>query len=278
MSAPSGTIEYRYAQYCTTGTAGTHPFFLEVRQTRPTLVINAGGAMEYYAYDTRGNVTIHSRFPTGAPAPTLTDGSLWVPSDPDLRRCCVALGTPNIPAGSLTVRRTYLADYPGGFTASGCGAGPADRRLCNKPLSEIDANGNQTDFTYDQAHGGILTVTGPAVNGIRPQTRSAYVQRQAMIRNASNAIVATGVPIWLLSQTSTCRTGAASGNGCAIAGDEVITTYDYGPATGANNLLLRGVVVDAGGLNLRTCYRYDTLGNRISETRPEGTTALTACP
>jgi hypothetical protein len=151
--------------------------------------------------------------------------------------------------------------------------------LCNKPISRTDARGGVTDFTYDSTHGGVLTVTGPAVGGIRPQTRNTYVQRQAVVLDAGGAYVATGAPIWLLSQTSSCKTGAALGSGCAIVGDEVITSYDYGPVTGANTLLLRGTVVDSGGgMNLRTCYRYDSLGNRVSETRPEGTVGLTACP
>lgn len=150
--------------------------------------------------------------------------------------------------------------------------------LCTKPITRTDALGNVTDYTYDPVHGGVLTEILPTVNGVRPQTRTAYVQRQAMVRDAAGNIVASGAPIWLLAQTATCRTGAASGNGCAIAGDETITTYDYGPTSGPNNLLLRGVVVDAGGLNLRTFYSYDWQGNRISTTAPEGTTGWASCP
>jgi YD repeat-containing protein len=35
-------------------------------------------------------------------------------------------------------------------------------------------------------------------------------------------------------------------------------------------------LVDAGGLSLRTCYSYDALGNKISETRPRA--GLTSGP
>ena len=81
--------------------------------------------------------------------------------------------------------------------------------------------------------------------------------------------------IWLRTATSTCRTSAATGNPaspCATAGDEVLTSYDYGPDSGPNTLLLRGQAVTAtdGGVatTLRTCYAYDALGRKISETQP----------
>jgi YD repeat-containing protein len=64
------------------------------------------------------------------------------------------------------------------------------------------------------------------------------------------------------------------------AADEVIADYDYGPNSGPNNLWLRGQVATAtdGGAatSLRTCYRYDGLGRRISETQPEAN--LGSCP
>lgn len=62
------------------------------------------------------------------------------------------------------------------------------QKLCDKPIYTIDPRGHRTDYTYDPAHGGVLTETGPAgPNGIRPQTRYTYQQRHAWIRNASAA-------------------------------------------------------------------------------------------
>lgn len=153
----------------------------------------------------------------------------------------------------------------------------ASVKLCTKPIWQKDPFGNQTDFTYDPAHGGVLTETAPAVNGVRPQKRYTYIQRNAMVKDAGGSYVAMQPPVWLLASESYCKTGAASGSGCAIAGDEVVKTYEYGPATGANNLLLRGTVDDAsGGAPIRTCYSYDVIGNRISETRPAPAGA--SCP
>ncbi|RYF19885.1 MAG: hypothetical protein EOO77_09160 [Oxalobacteraceae bacterium] len=132
-----------------------------------------------------------------------------------------------------------------------------------------DPNGGATEYTYDAAHGGVLTETGPAVDNIRPQTRYTYVQRQAWVAGSGGGYAATGEYVWLLATKSTCRSGAASGAGCALgAGDEIRTVYEYGPDAGPSNLQLRGVVVDATGASQRTCYTYDWKGNRISETKP----------
>jgi len=145
--------------------------------------------------------------------------------------------------------------------------------LCDKPTKVTDPNGNVTDFTYDATHGGMLTKTEAAVNGTRPQTRYTYVQRNARDVNGT----ALTPPVWVLASEEYCKTTAASGSGCAGgASDEVVTTYDYGPTTGPNNLLLRGTVVDPTGLNLRTCYTYDQYGRKISETQPLGTGS--SCP
>jgi YD repeat-containing protein len=150
---------------------------------------------------------------------------------------------------------------------------------CNKPNWVLDARSHQSDFKYDPTHGGTLTVTLPAdVNGIRPQTRYTYAQRFAWYKNASGSVVQAATPIWVLATESFCRTVnvAVSGVGCSPASDEVVTTYDYGPTSGANNLFLHGKAVTADGTTLRACYSYDIYGNKISETSPNA--GLASCP
>jgi len=156
-------------------------------------------------------------------------------------------------------------------------------RSSSKPLSMTDANGNVTEYTYAPQHGGVLTETGPAVNGVRPQTRHSYAQRHAWVSNGAGGYVEAATPVWVRVATSTCRTSAATGNPaspCATAGDEVLTAYDYGPDSGPNTLLLRGQTVTStdNGVTrtLRTCYAYDALGRKISETRPNA--GLAGCP
>jgi hypothetical protein len=171
------------------------------------------------------------------------------------------------PANSSAGAIVTKADYP---------AACSNIVTCNKPNSVTDGRGNITQYTYDPVHGGIKTVTEPAnANGVAAQTRYFYAQLSAQFLNASGTLV-TGEPIWMLVQESSCKTGAASGDGCAVAGDEVRKVYQYGPASGPQDLLLHGIIHDATGLALRTCYSYDIYRNRISETTAGA--GLTSCP
>ncbi|MEH3098733.1 hypothetical protein [Sphingomonas adhaesiva] len=153
----------------------------------------------------------------------------------------------------------------------------ANAKAMEKPVTITDANGNVTDFSYSYDHGGILTETQPAVNGIRPQKRFEYSQRYAWIKNSSGGYAQAASPIWVLVRERYCRASAASGSTCAGgSADEVVTDYDYGPDTGPNTLVLRGVTVSADGQSLRTCYGYDSMARKISETRPRA--GLSSCP
>jgi hypothetical protein len=149
---------------------------------------------------------------------------------------------------------------------------------CNKPTSVTDANGNTATFVYDSVHGGPTTVTGPAVNGIQPQTRSSYLKHFAWYLNTSGVMTRETHGIYLLDTRSYCRSGpvAASGSGCSLANDEVVTSYDYGPDSGPNNLILRGKVVSADGQTHRICYGHDPQGNTIWETSPNANRS--SCP
>ncbi len=140
--------------------------------------------------------------------------------------------------------------------------------LCDKATKIVDPKGNESNYTYSAVHGGVLTATGPAdTNGVRPQTRYIYGQRNARDANGN----ALQPPIWVLLSEESCIKSAAVGTGCAAgSADEVMTSYDYGPTSGPNNLLLRGTAVTNAGKTLRTCYTYDNLGRRISETQPKG--------
>lgn len=98
------------------------------------------------------------------------------------------------------------------------------------------------------------------------------------MKTAAGDYSPTGSPVYLLTRTSFCKTSAATGDPaapCATAGDEVVTTYDYGPDSGPSNLQLRGTVTDAGGLNLRSCQSSDAMGNTTSQTGPGA--ALSSC-
>ena len=160
-------------------------------------------------------------------------------------------------------------------------------RLCNKPVQTVPERTNPsdltraTDYTYDVAHGGVLTATRPAVmvrqaNGVRvsvrPQTRYTYQQISAGLLNSSGTGYTAASAVWVLTQESECRTTSS----CAGTADEVRTIYEYGPSGTANALRLRGRTVTDNATSVRTCFTYDTVGNRISETGPGA--QLASCP
>lgn len=159
-------------------------------------------------------------------------------------------------AGSGLSNITLLAGYD---------ASCANYVTCNEPNWTKDAKGNQTDYTYDGTHGGLLTVTRPAptTGAVRPQTRYTYSQLQANFDKGSG-IVASGEPVYRVTAIAECQTLAT----CAGAADEVKTTIGYGPQTAGigNNLLpvsmSRGN--GAGTLTATTAVTYDAIGNVLT--------------
>jgi hypothetical protein len=150
----------------------------------------------------------------------------------------------------------------------------------NKPTQTIDPNGMASNFEYSTVHSGLLKKTLPAnENGVRPQTRFTYDTKYAWLKSGTGFSQAP-TPIWLLESEEYCRTTAsdASGNCAGGASDEVVTTYQYqqGSPTKGSNLLLLGVAVTADSQTLRTCYNYDAMGRKISETQPAAN--LMSCP
>ncbi|HEX8644909.1 MAG TPA: hypothetical protein VF702_13445 [Allosphingosinicella sp.] len=222
----------------------TGPFdwtFMGGEPSTPETVTRPEGNRIVYGYDGRGNLE-----------------SETLQAKPDAN---------GVRQGADIVRR---ADFPDTCTS---------RPTCNRPQWVEDGRGNRTRFTYDPVHGGVLTETGPAVNGVEPQVRYTYEQRYAWILNASGGYSRAASPAWVRTSERRCRTSAATGNPaapCAVANDESVTLYNYGPDNGPNNLLLRGTIVDPGGAALRSCYAHDANGNRTSETSPRA--GLADCP
>ncbi|WP_428153828.1 RHS repeat domain-containing protein [Brevundimonas sp.] len=122
----------------------------------------------------------------------------------------------------------------------------ANVRTCNQPLTTTDALGSVTDYTYDPAHGGVLSVTPPAptTGAARPQTRIAYAAQTAWYKNGAGNVVAAPSPIVLPVSISACATGTAAA--CVDTADEVRTTLSYGVGGVANNLLPMSVAEGSG--------------------------------
>lgn len=151
---------------------------------------------------------------------------------------------------------------------------------CRKPLSVTDARGGVTDSTYDAAHGGLLTQMSPApaAGGARPLLLRTYVQKYAYVKNSGGSLVAAATPVWVPATETSCQTVAGSSPPatCDSSAQQAVTTYEYGAAGTKDALMVKGMAVTADGQTLRTCYSYDMLGRKISETKPAAD--LATCP
>jgi len=161
-------------------------------------------------------------------------------------------------------------------TTAGYDATCANQKTCNKPNWTQDAKGNQTDYTYDATHGGLLTVTAPAPapGGVRPQTRYSYTPLQAWYKNSAGTIVASGQNVYQPTSISACQTTAS----CIGTADEAKTTIVYGTTGVANNLLPTSSSSGAGdgSLTATTAITYDIIGNALTVDGPLSGTADTA--
>jgi RHS repeat-associated protein len=152
--------------------------------------------------------------------------------------------------GNVTEQR-LVSKTPGTpsdiVTAAGFDASCANVRTCNKPNTTTDARGNVTDYSYDAAHGGVLSITKPAPTpgAVRPQTRYNYTQYTAV----------SGQPVYLPTGTSACQTAAS----CAGTADETKAVIAY--ETG--NLRATSVTTGdgSGALSAITSMTYDAIGN-----------------
>jgi RHS repeat-associated protein len=146
---------------------------------------------------------------------------------------------------------------------------------CGKPPTTTNANGNVTDYSYDPAHGGILTETLPApiAGAVRPQKRFSYTQLYAWYKNSSGTLVQAPSPVWMLTGISECRTLAS----CVNTVDETRTTIAYGAPGTPNNLLPTSTTVAAGdnSLSVTTTKTYDAQGNTLTVDGPLPGTADT---
>lgn len=215
------------------------------------------GRVTSYSYDDYGRA-IRVSLPSGSSETFLYDDRANI-----LRKEIIG------PLGTGNQTLTWSAVYP-----TQC----LNYKTCNKPLSITDPSGNTTTFTYDGNHGGVLTETSPSVNGVASVNRYTYAQRFALIKNSgANGWNQASSPVWVLTEKRTCRSTATVNNACSGgAADEVVTSYDYGPSSGGpNNLQLRGVTVISSDGVQRSCFTYDRMGRRSSESTPNA--GLSAC-
>jgi RHS repeat-associated protein len=206
---------------------------------RITSVQDELGHTTNYQYDSNGRVTKITQ-PEGNYAQYAYDG-----------RGNVTSTTAVAKSGSGLSNIVTSASFPSTCT---------NQKTCNEPTYTIDAKGNQTDYTYDSNHGGVLTITRPAptTGAVRPQLRNAYSQITA----------ASGDLVYMLTGTSTCQTGSS----CTGTSDESKSVISY------NSSLLPTLVSSGdgtGALTATVASTYDAAGNLLTTDGPLSGTADT---
>ncbi len=150
---------------------------------------------------------------------------------------------------------------------------------CTKPLTSTDANGNLTERTYASGHGGMVSemLPAPSAGGARPLKLISWTQRYVWTRNTSGSLVRSENPIWTKVSETQCQTlpGVSPAASCDGGAPVRTTTYEYGAAGTGESLLVKGITITAAGETLRTCYGYDAMGRKISETGPRA--GLASC-
>lgn len=285
---PYAVSEPRVTSVNINGEQTTYSYDLNLSGPRKVTSVNALGDATVYtgnfskkdplgrttalAYDTPYHRLVGATFPEGnAVVYEIDNGATGVAGE----RGNITKTTYNPKPGTVGAI-TESKEFPSSTFVNGVQIYTA--KTFNKPITSTDARGGVTNYTYDNAHGGLLTETlPPDANGIRPVKRYGYAARYAWIKNASGTYVQASTPVWLLMEERTCRTSATVGGGCSAGpSDELVTTFGYGLDSGPNNLLLREKVQTSEGNTLRTCYAYDIYGRKISETTARA--GLTSCP
>jgi len=128
---------------------------------------------------------------------------------------------------------------------------------CNRPNSTTDARGNTTDYTYNTTHGGVLTVTAPAVSGTRPQSRYTYA-----LTNGE----------YQLTEVSACAAGSTSSPTCVGTANESRTVIGYDANGNVASVTRRD---GTGALSATETMTYDGVGNLLTVDGPLSGTADT---
>ena len=138
---------------------------------------------------------------------------------------------------------------------------------CNKPTWTKDAKGNETDYTYDATHGGVLTVVLPIdQNGLREKTFNIYTTYNTGDGN-----------IYRLTRSETCgltATQLSTLTACPTTTSTSVTATDYGTSTTAPNTYKSFMPYSvtqtdgASSLSATTSYTYDIIGNVIAVNGP----------
>lgn len=230
LTDATGTWNYSFTDSASTRTAvSTGPLsqsltvVTDLSVGRPSTITNALGQTTSFQYDSQYRLT-RTTYPEGD----------YVEQTYDARGNVTQVTATPKPGSGLSPISTSAT------FAAAC----VNPVTCNLPTTTTDERGHVTDYSWDSAHGGLLSVTAPApaAGADRPQTRYAYAAQTAYYKNAAGSIVAAPSSVTLPVEISACATG----NACDGAANEVLTTVAYGSAGVANNLLPTSVSQGSG--------------------------------
>lgn len=150
-------------------------------------------------------------------------------------------------------------------------------KTCNRPTRVVDPRGAATDFTYDNAHGGLLSAMGPPAEagGARPLVLATWGQRYAWELSWDGSLVQSNDPVWVKLSETRCQTTAGADPSPVCDSNEPVsvTSYEYGADGTRESLFVKGVAVTADGETFRSCFTYDAMGRKLSETKPRANLA-----
>ena len=246
------------------------PRYVTLTDPSGNIIYNAGfhvgGSVHYFKSYLNDTVENHIVYETAS-----TDMTIFSAS-PSVKLSYARLVRKIYPEGNKT---EYEYNASGGIillrNIAKAGSGLPDRvetaaYTNGRPIWTVDAKGNQTDYTYDATHLGLLTVTLPADQaGLRNRIYNSYTAF-----DTGNGVV------YRLTRSETCGLTAAqlSLTACPALVTTSVKTVNYGTSTTApktykTSLPLSVTQTDGGGtLSATTTYAYDNVGNVISVDGP----------
>ena len=167
---------------------------------------------------------------------------------------------------NLVVTRTWKAKPGSGLPdlmeniGYGSCPGSAPHPSCTQPLWTKDPNGNETDYVYDSAHGGVLQMTLPADKaGLRKRTYTTY----------TSSSTTSGATIYRPTRAETCALTSAqlTLTTCPSLATTMVTTTTYYADTFMPLIVTQ---TDNGSTpqSMITTYAYDDYGNTVSVDGP----------
>ena len=152
------------------------------------------------------------------------------------------------PNSTLSVIST-ASTYVGGATVLPWAC--ANLATCNRPLTETDARGGLTNYSWN-ADGSLAQSLAPAlIGGARAQIDLSYL-----------SFTGTDGASFTLLGGKTEKVSASQ---------NLVMAYTYDTA---NHYVLKTATVDPAGQNLRTCFQFDPIGRLTATTDPRAG----ACP